>query len=233
MDLFASKYLWLLIIGHHIDRVCLITRKYMHLESCRYVHVSKWVSHWTSNCRSFKLLDPDSTRYLSEDFFPGYHILERVDDSRFHVYARGRQLWGSPTWGSTMVTLESRREGTTALTQCDGVPVLGNMMLIILPGSEDPQSADKALNHPVLWPCLRRRYHVFTKFGTGWSWWIAVTKGNHPVLHSFDSICSKLMMFSCVFLGGQQHWICPGPVLQSLGSPPRECQDNPPRHLQL
>ena len=28
-------------------------------------------------------------RYLSEDFFPGFHILESLDETRFHVYARG------------------------------------------------------------------------------------------------------------------------------------------------
>eukprot|EP00435_Cladocopium_sp_Y103_P045776 s1144_g13.t1 len=39
-----------------------------------------------------------AAEYLSEDFFPGFHILERVDESdRFNVYARGQATDTPPT----------------------------------------------------------------------------------------------------------------------------------------
>ena len=53
----------------------------------------KFGSRWRKRTTKFKVfgntLKTGPLRYLSEDFFPGFHILESLDATRFHVYARG------------------------------------------------------------------------------------------------------------------------------------------------
>ena len=46
---------------------------------------------WTiKNVTMIMKMTSKSARYLSDTFFPGFHILERLDGSdRFQVYARG------------------------------------------------------------------------------------------------------------------------------------------------
>ena len=49
---------------------------------------SRWRKH-SKFSETFLENWPLFLRYLSEDFFPGFHILESLDETRFHVYARG------------------------------------------------------------------------------------------------------------------------------------------------